>query len=65
MKIKCDWCGKVFSKTPSNIKRHKNNFCGYDCHGKWNAINLKQKKKHDFRFQYKIKGIKRRWFFKK
>jgi len=34
--IKCDWCGKMIKKSPSQIKKH--NFCSWDCYCKWSQI---------------------------
>lgn len=38
-KCKCDWCGKKFSRSSSNVAKKKNHFCNRVCWGKWNSHN--------------------------
>ena len=35
MKIKCDWCGKIINRCPSQIKKH--NFCSRKCLGHFSS----------------------------
>ena len=35
--VSCDWCGKIFQKTPSMIKRTNHNFCSNACRREWYA----------------------------
>lgn len=37
MKIKCDYCGKVFNKDLNQIKITKNHFCSRKCFGKFKS----------------------------
>lgn len=36
--LKCNWCGKPFSKRNSYVKEH--NFCCRDCYHKWQSETL-------------------------
>lgn len=35
MEVKCDYCGKVKDRKPSDLKGKKNHFCSMDCFSKW------------------------------
>lgn len=35
MEIKCDYCGKIVERNPSDIKGKKNHFCSMECLSKW------------------------------
>jgi len=39
--IICDYCGKIFRKSPSHIQN--NNFCSKKCYGEWRSNNQKGK----------------------
>lgn len=39
MKIKCDYCGKIFNKRPSSIKKH--NYCSKECRHRAKYVILK------------------------
>lgn len=39
IKVKCDYCGKIFDDYPSNVKRHKKHFCGKKCEAKGKCYN--------------------------
>lgn len=60
--IKCDYCGKVFNKSPSN--RGKHNFCSTNCyHNYRNQIYKKkyniQKKKLESDYGLNLENIKK------
>lgn len=43
-KIKCDNCGKIIWRFPSELKEYENHFCNGKCHGQWKSKNRIEKK---------------------
>jgi len=54
MKVKCEYCGNVFSKRNPSANPTKNFFCSRECYGKWKSEHFTQPSKKDMRFQNKI-----------
>ena len=58
MKIKCEFCGEEFDRSPSHIREH--NFCSISCSSKWHyqeGFNLGFKKGHG-----NFDGSEKGWF---
>ena len=43
VEIKCDFCGKIVKKTPSNITKQKHHFCSSKCYGLY-LVDMNNKK---------------------
>ena len=39
IKVKCDYCGKLFDDYPSNVKRHKKHYCNKECEANAKRLN--------------------------
>lgn len=39
IKVRCDYCGKVFNDYPSYVKRHKKHYCDKKCEGADRRLN--------------------------
>lgn len=35
MRVKCDWCGKIFKRKPSAVKKSNYHFCSRKCNFEW------------------------------
>lgn len=44
VKLKCDNCGKIIEKLPSEIEGYKHHFCNRKCQGEWQSKNRKGEK---------------------
>jgi hypothetical protein len=65
MRVNCEWCGRKFSKNSHYVRKAKNQFCSYECHGKWMKGKRQGGNVYDSDTLRRLKGIKKKkkvWF---
>lgn len=61
VKVKCSYCEKEITRTPSLIKKYTNHFCDVKCMGEYYKTSLNKENNPNWKGGYNIKGYGPHW----